>query len=187
MIRKKTILCKINQIKITDKQLLDSMVPSGEVCTGCGAKDHCHSHASYERDLITIMNGCRHEGTVSIQRVVCSSCGKTHALLADILIPHSSYSLRFVLHVLRAYLGRACTVAALCDRFSIAVSTLYNWIHLFNEHANLWLSALEQLASVSAAALDHMENIERLPSRFFARYRFSFLQNHTTTRYRPTA
>jgi hypothetical protein len=74
-------------------------------------------------------------------------------------------------------------VAVLCGRFSIAVSTLYAWIDLFNKHANLWLSVLERISRVSLKVLDDFENIDTLPFSFFRRYGFSFLQKRRTTRF----
>ena len=177
MIRKKAILFKLNQIKLSDKQLLDSALTSYKVCPSCGAKGCCKPHGSYKRDMISINDSIRTDDIIDIFRVKCSSCKSTHALLPDILIPFGSYSLRFVLYVLRAYLYRDGTVNALCDHFCIAVATLYKWIHLFNEHANLLLNAAVQISRVTAPALDFIEGITELPSQFFCRYRFSFLQN----------
>lgn len=177
MIREKTILCKLNRIKFSDKQLLDSLKPERETCPACGARSSCNPHAAYERSMITFFDGIRKDETVSVQRVRCSSCGKTHALLSDILIPFGSYSLRFVFHILRAYLTRTKTVAALCASFCIAVSTLYKWIQLFKEHANLLLCAMQQIAWVTIPALHFIEGIVSLPSLFSRRYHFSFLQN----------
>ena len=182
MIREKAILCKLNRIKASDKELLDAATPSYDSCPACGALGCCKPHASYTRWLISIEHGVRVEDMLTIERVMCTSCGRTHALLCDVLIPYGSYSLRFILYVLRAYLNRKGTVVALCGQFSIAVSTLYVWIDLFNEHANLWLSALERISQVSHQVLDFFENIDTLPFSFFRRYGFSFLQNHRTTR-----
>jgi hypothetical protein len=128
--------------------------------------------------MITFVNQVRKEVTISINRVICSSCGDTHALLPDLLIPFASYSLKFVLHVLRAYLCRTGTVAHLCQSFAISISTLYKWIHLFNEHVNLLLSALEQTQWVSERALSFIEEMMSLPWLFLNRYSFSFLQNY---------
>ena len=183
MIREKAILCKLNGIRISDKELLDAATPSIETCPACGARGCCSPHASYTRWMISIRHGVRAEYILTIKRVICASCGCTHALLPDVLIPYGSYSLRFILHVLRAYLNRNGTVAALCGRFSIAVSTLYAWIDLFNEHTNLWLSVLERISRVSLQILDFFENIDTLPFSFFRRYGFSFLQNRRTTRF----
>ena len=153
------------------------MKPNYKVCPACGAIGCCDPHASYGRCMITIQNGIRKEYDLSIQRVMCSSCETTHALLADVLIPYGSYSLRFILHTLRAYLNRNCTVATVCQRYAIAISTLYTWIALFKEQANLWLSVLEQILKPSIKSLDHFESINNLPSSFFQRYRFSFFQS----------
>ena len=182
MIREKAILCKLNQIKISDKELLDAAAPNSECCPGCGARGCCSPHASYTRWMISIQNGKREETLLTIDRVWCASCECTHALLCDVLIPYGSYSLRFILHVLRAYLDRNGTVAALCEGFRIAVSTLYAWIDLFNEHANLWLSVLERFTRVTRQVLDFFEDIDTLPFSFFRRYGFSFLQDRGTTR-----
>lgn len=178
MIREKTILCKLNQIKISDEQLFYSLVPSYEVCPHCGARNCFTPHGSYKRTMIGLLNHSRIEKTLIIKRVMCSSCKKTHALLSDILIPFGSYSIRFILLVLKAYLTSSKTIVALCDSFQIAASTLYKWIHLFKEHANLLLTSLSQHTWISETSLTYLEDIKALPSFFFSRYRFSFLQDH---------
>jgi len=182
MIRQTRIFSKLNLIKISDLALLLTTHPSYKVCPPCGAVDCCEPYSDYTRWMIYINNGVRTEVHIVIDRVLCNSCKHTHALIADVLIPYSSYSLRFILYVLRAYFYRNCTVALLCEHFSIAISTLYRWIHLFKEHANLWLSVLEQIIQVTVPALDYFEDIPQLPSSFFHRYRFSFLQSRQTTR-----
>ena len=46
---------------------------------------------------------------VTVRRFRCSSCSHTHALFLRVLVPYSSYSLRFILLVPRNFfLGRAC-------------------------------------------------------------------------------
>jgi len=182
MIRQETIFSKLFLIKISDLKLLDAMQPRYDACPSCGAAGRCSPHGPYLRCMISICDGARKEHEISVPRVICGSCGSTHALLADVLIPYSSYSLRFILHVLRAYFYRNCTVEALCERFSIAISTLYEWMHLFKTHANLWLSALQQILLATAEALDCFEDIQMLPSSFFRRYGFSFLQSRRATR-----
>jgi hypothetical protein len=182
MIRQETILIKLFLIKLSDMELLYAMQPSYKVCPNCGAVGCCKPHDTYERWMISIYDGGRKEYRICVQRILCNSCGSTHALLADILIPYSSYSLRFVLHVLRAYFYRRYTVAQLCEKFSIAIATIYKWKSLFFEQANLWLPVLEQIIQLSSQHLDYFENIDKLPSSFFQRYGFSFLQSRQTTR-----
>jgi len=182
MIRQKTVLIKLFLLIISDRELLDTMLPSYKVCPVCGAMGCCKPHDSYGRWVTSIYNGARMEYHLTIQRVKCKSCDSTHALLSDVLIPYRHYSLRFILHVLRAYFYRCGTVAQLCEHFSISISTIYKWRSLLMEHANLWLSVLEKISQLSSEHLDYFENIHQLPSAFFQRYRFSFLQSHKTPR-----
>ena len=67
MIRAFYIFCKLNLIKISDKDI-------------------------YDRNMITISEGLRLNLTVSVPRIKCG-CGRTHAIIPDILIPYGSYSL----------------------------------------------------------------------------------------------
>ena len=157
------------------------MKPVFKVCPNCGAIGCCKPFASYTRVMIYIDNGVRTETIIVVDRVQCNSCKSTHALLADCLIPYGSYTLRFILHVLKAYFHRSCTVEALCEQFSIAISTLYKWRDLFLEHANLWLPAIQRMYQISIQSLDDFERIDNLPSSFFRRYGFSFLQSRQTT------
>jgi hypothetical protein len=181
MIRQATILCKLFLIKLSDMELLAAMQPRYDRCPACGAVGCCEPHDDYTRDMITICNGKRKEYKITVDRVICGSCAATHALLADVLVPHSSYSLRFILFVLRAFFNRHCPVADLCERYGIAISTIYLWKSLFKEHANLWLSSLNRIHKASIQALDDFENVHLLPSLFFKRYGFSFLQNRRAT------
>ena len=159
------------------------MKPVYKVCPKCGAVGCFKPFTDYTRGMIYIDNGIRTETIIVVDRVQCSSCKSTHALLADFLIPYGSYTLRFILHVLRAYFHRSCTVEALCEQFSIAIATLYKWKDLFLEHANLWLPVLKRMSQISIQSLDDFENIDKLPSSFFRRYGFSFLQSHQTMGY----
>jgi len=181
MIRQETILYKLFLIKFSDMELLEQMQPDYKLCPTCGSLGCCKPHDEYKRYMITIHKGKRVEYEIYILRVFCDSCESTHALISDVLIPYGSYTLRFILHVLRAYFNRNCTVEILCERFGIAVSTFYDWKKLFKEHANLWLSALNKIYRVSIQEIDDFENIDKLPFSFFKRYGFSFLQRRKAT------
>lgn len=180
MIRVKTIFGKMFSLKTSDRQLfslaIQAFSPSSEVCPHCGSIGRCEFHDSYTRWLISIESGRRTDGLVSIPRVICASCGRTHAILPDVLIPYGSYSLRFILVILNAYLARTSTVHAFCASWGIAVSTLYTWIHLFENQASLWLGALREVRCLKDSALHAICSQDSLPSSFFQRFGFSFLQ-----------
>ena len=185
MIRKFTLLCKLNSIKDSDfrifKNAQDSITISAEVCPTCGAKHLCSFHASYERDMIVIENNSAVCHNVSISRVICSSCGHTHALLPDILIPFGSYSLFFILKVLRSYYLHSYTSEMLCSIYSISISTLYTWIHLLNKHKALWLGVLSDLENSALSFLNLLMDNASFPMTFFREFHFSFLQHYRFT------
>lgn len=105
-------------------------------CPHCGCKGKCGRWGFYERTVIEPdPHSCGsgpsgRERRIRVQRVLCSECGRTHALLDTDIIPYRIYSLELILSALHAK-QRGWTVAALCEQLQIAHSTLYRWIALF--------------------------------------------------------
>ena len=114
-------------------------------CPFCGAKNPTWSyHDSYNRYLISFENEITTTYTINITRIICSSCKHAHAILPEIIIPYCSYSLTFILSVLKSYFFKM-TVKALCEKYQISVSMLYDWKRLFLIHKKLWLGILENI------------------------------------------
>ena len=131
MIRPFTVFCKLNQISFSDRQWFEqeaeSLNHTDGICPVCHAKVCLSPFASYTRYLVEWKDGLPATHEVTVQRYLCSSCGHTHALLSSALVPYSSYSLRFILLVLRDYFLRKACVQKICERAGISVSTLYRW------------------------------------------------------------
>ena len=182
MIREKAIFIKLNQLHYSDRQLFDAAVagfkPSSCGCPKCGAVGRLSPIRPYRRFMVSAEHGSRSDTELIVPRFRCGSCGCTHALLPDSLIPFGSYSLRFVLTVLLAYLNRSDTVADFCDHWQIAVSTLYGWIHLFRSQYNAWCRILDRILWVTQKSLDSVSDFPAFPSDFLFRFGFSFLQGH---------
>ena len=65
-------------------------------CKNCGYGGNLHRHASYQRNII-----CRSITTrITIQRVICPDCRKTHALIPSDLIPYFQHTLETILNLL---------------------------------------------------------------------------------------
>ena len=83
-------------------------------------------HDTYSRYMITIKGNQIESVLLRIPRIKCTSCGHTHAVLPEMLIPYSSYSLRFVLTVLRDYFLHLHTIEkSLRDLSDCTLYTLY--------------------------------------------------------------
>jgi hypothetical protein len=193
MIRVFTVFCKLNFIKLSAEELFFAAMMDFSMerlsslvlpCPFCGAKrpDWSH-HASYDRYLISYEKGSTTTYTISITRLICSSCGHTHAILPEIIIPYGSYSLIFVLNVLRDYYLSHRTVQALCDKYEISPSTLYAWKRLFLIHKRLWLGVLDDIYQSSLDFLSSLPalNISSNLGLFFEGHANSFLQGVSKT------
>ena len=153
-------------------------------CPACKAKRPGWSmFDSYERDLIAFEKDSQVIYRIAISRIKCSSCGNTHAILPEIIIPHGSYSLTFILQVLRDYYLSRMTVQALCGKYTIAVSTLYAWKRLFQIHKRLWLGILENAITKPLAFLSALPSTSTSDdlALFFQCQAYSFLQGVTKT------
>jgi len=184
MIRLFTSLCKSVLEKLSDEAIFQKATAGfnylNERCPGCGAAGKLSPHGDYCRNLVSHDGEKVTETGVNPHRFKCASCNTTHALLPDILIPYSPYSLRFMLTVLVTYYERSMTVEALCTHYGVAVSTLYAWKRHLLEHKALLLGMLESLkkpAQVFLQGLLASGNISDQLNDFFRCYGFSFLQS----------
>lgn len=153
-------------------------------CPNCGAKHPSWTyHDSYDRYLISYENNAIITDNIDITRIRCSSCNGTHAILPEIIIPFRSYSLLFVLSVLKDYYISGKTVASLCKKYQISVSTLYEWKQLFLLHKKLWLGIIEDIYQKSIEFLSSMPdtNTSGRLFDFFSNNNISFLQGRTKT------
>jgi len=95
----KTYFNKISDLILFDR-FMDAFKAEEVTCPSCGARHSCTNFDFYPRNMISYEQGAVVCNIISVLRVDCNSCNTTHAILPDILIPHSSYSLSFILKVL---------------------------------------------------------------------------------------
>jgi hypothetical protein len=150
-----------------------------ELCPGCKAKWHLKFHSEYGHNLVDYIDNSLQQGNrVSISRVLCMSCGKTLAVLPDLFVPRKSYCILFILKVLNAYYHRTESVAALCERYEIAVTTLYVWKKRYITHKTINLGKLAKYFYPEDPHLSEKPNIcfTSFLRDFFYQFGFSFLQ-----------
>ena len=140
MIRAFSLLLKLKTSGLSDLHLFEILTETALRCPGpcpsCGSSFPAYRQMQpYSRFMISAENGKRVERQISVQRLRCSLCGHSHAILPECLIPYGSYTVGFILAVLEAYLSRKSRVDTLCDQWQISISTLYSWIHRFQKPA----------------------------------------------------
>ena len=185
MIRKNALFCKIIRIKKSSKVLFDSYMdtfcPEKQTCPVCGSSFHCQIHAYYGRRIIDFICGVPVTTEVTVLRLACQSCGHTHAVLPDLIIPYSSYSLFFILRVLAEAFLHISSLERLCERFCITRNQLYKWKQLFQQHKREWLGILEDSET---SGMDFLLMLAAKPDYssfamdFTKQTSYSFLQSH---------
>jgi hypothetical protein len=192
MIRLFTVFCKLNFKTLSAKDLflksMEEFAPENLPfiklsCPFCSAKNPNWSyHDSYPRYLISFENNNPITYIIDITRIICSSCKHTHAILPEIIIPHGSYSLIFILSVLKDYFFKM-TIKNICKKYQISPSMLYGWKRLFLQHKKLWLGILEDLYQNPLVFLSSMLacNTSNNLQQFFTQTGHSFLQGAIKT------
>lgn len=147
-------------------------------CPSCGAENHPWlKHDTYPRNLICFENGKVACHVIEILRIMCSSCKHTHAVLPDVIVPYTSYSLLFIISVLFDYYSHM-PVHEVCAKYQISASTLYAWKKQFLVHKRLWLGIVQD-AIISA--LEFLKSLLTFDSKYDLSYFFkvsgrSFMQ-----------
>lgn len=185
MIRKNSLLCKLNRIKTSSKSLFDTYMqrfqPHLETCPICGSAGNCHIHGYYGRSIIDLKAGKKTKEELCILRVFCESCGHAHAILPDLIIPYSSYSLFFILHVLGQYFAHISSIEQICECSGISVNQFFKWLSLWKAHKQTWLGVLADSETTDKAfwhSLQEKENYSFFSSDFTRLTSHSFLQSH---------
>lgn len=155
--------------------------PEQETCPICGSTGNCHIHDYYSRSIIDFRNGHPKKDTLCVLRVFCDSCEHAHAILPDLIIPYSTYSLFFILRLLGEYFAGLCSVERLCEKFGITLNQLYKWLTLWKTHKLEWLGLLADAEVSDKAFLKSIvssDGYSAFSMEFIRRLRISFLQSH---------
>lgn len=184
MIRKNLLKFKLNLTNQSSSSILETFMKDfsaeREQCPACGSKGHCRIFAYYRRWVIDIYGGEPVCTQLDICRVKCT-CGHTHAILPDCVIPYSQYSLPFVLYILLLYFRHSRTIEDICVSFGITHSMIYRWKKIFEKHKSWWISFTRQEKNASLDFLNNLLDTDPFTDfsmGFFCATLFSFLQSH---------
>lgn len=148
-------------------------------CPYCGAKGTCQKRGSYERNLVAFSDGTAEVVRLKIPRVQCP-CGKSHALLPDLIVPYLSYSLPMILMILSDYFHKRLTIRGICQKYLINVPLIYRLKKLFLLHKKQWLGVLRDRELCAPDFVEQLqtESYSRFRDAFLRLTAYSFLQSH---------
>ena len=155
--------------------------PERETCPICRSTGNCHIHDYYGRSIIDFRNGKQEKSNLCVLRVFCHSCEHAHAILPDVIIPYSSYSLLFILRLLSEYFAGLFTIEQLCERYGISQNQFFKWLALWKSHKQEWLGLLADAEASNLSFLKKLISAGRFSSfseEFILHFSLSFLQSH---------
>lgn len=161
-----------------------------ETCPICKSTGNCHVHGYYGRRLIDYRNGQMEEAELCVLRVICDSCGHTHAILPDVIVPYSSYGIVFILLLLGEYFVRTGAIEKICEKYGISMTQLYRWLDTWQKHKTEWLGVLTAAENEDRAFWQQVtvdEDYSPFASEFTDRTSISFLQTHRNPSLSPPA
>lgn len=112
---------------------IQSLVPNtsdiaGLQCPFCKAKYKLKYHATYTRNLSIIIDSQVEFFKINITRALCSSCGKTHAILPSFVVPYKIMASFSILKIISN--AANSSVVKVADMFNISYQTIYAYINL---------------------------------------------------------
>ena len=148
-------------------------------CPYCGAKGTCRKRGSYERNLVTFSDGKPEVIRLRIPRVQCP-CGKSHALLPELIVPYLSYSLPMILLILSDYFKRRLTIRGICEKYLVSPPLIYRFKKLFLLHKKQWLGVLRDMELCAPDFVERLqtESYSQFRDAFLCLTTYSFLQSH---------
>ena len=129
-------------------------------CNCCHKRGECIRHAYYERGYFLTKEDLALGTTIRILRVICKSCGHTHAILPEEIVPYIRFTIPFITQVLDPYFSHAQTVVGICEDSWISISTLYSWKERFETHKDQFLGLLKSSQHTCAAAIAWLNNLK---------------------------
>lgn len=183
MIRLNALDCKLKNtilsIRILFRQSLKQSPLFLLVCPYCGAKGTCNKRGSYERSLVTFPDGKPQVVRLRIPRVQCT-CGKSHALLPDFIVPYLAYSLPMILRILSDFFTRRLTIRGICEKYLVSPPLIYRFKKRFLIHKKQWLGILRdmELSTISFMKELLTSSYDRFHDAFLRLTTYSFLQSH---------
>lgn len=183
MIRLNALDCKLKNTILSVRDLFRQSLEQSPlfllVCPYCGAKGTCNKRGSYERSLVTFPDGKPLVVRLRIPRVQCT-CGKSHALLPDFIVPYLSYSLPMILRILSDYFTRRLTIRGICEKYLVSPPLIYRFKKRFLIHKKQWLGILRDMELSTISFMEELltSSYDRFHDVFLRLTTYSFLQSH---------
>ena len=112
---------------------LQAELYQGLICPACGAPRCLNRHGTYARYVLILEAGQPAWQHISIVRVICKSCGSTHALLPAEIVAFCQYSLPFLFFIFSQVFIEEQRVPSIAQRCALPVWSAYLLIRRYEQ------------------------------------------------------
>lgn len=111
------------------QKILDNYSNLYYSCPKCGANHSLIRHGTYDRNLILLdASNIIRELKFNVLRVKCKSCGSTHTILPNDIIPYCIYSFSFIITLLsKRYIYKE-KITDISENLSVSFQMIYFFI-----------------------------------------------------------
>ena len=174
------ISLKLITAKYTDRQIALNSIYTHYHSLLKQKSHHMHvtRAGSYTRGLRTRQDrNSFSQDTIVVPRVRihCGMSVKTHGILSDLCIPHSVFTITFVMTVLYLHFIRHCSLEILALHWNVSVKTIKKWKKLYKTHASEWKLALQKLKKECDDRDSLQGSIPSFPYSFYCFFNIPFL------------
>ena len=96
------------------------------VCPYCHAKGKLIKYGTYERNVSILIDNEVENYRVSIQRVICTSCNHTHALLSSFTVPYKIMAIFSIAQIVKK--ATISSAYKLAETINLSVQMIYSYI-----------------------------------------------------------
>ena len=122
--------------KTYDKNIYNQAYFKFTACPVCPAIGRFKMYGSYRRYAIFFIDNEMTHEFIDIKRILCLSCGTTHAVVPGDLIPYKVISLFVFIFILVSFYLKKKPVLQTVKRWSLSFQFIYCVIHTFNTYIN---------------------------------------------------
>ena len=177
-----TFLNNLINFNYTEQNIQDLMPTLSDIdcnCPKCNAKNNFSFHGAYSRNIVFVRNNNTYAFNVSVNRVICNSCGSTHALLPSFIVPYKTFSRYSILHIVAEI--SSSSIAKVAEKFQLSFQLVLSFFAIFmsffhfvdslNRQENLYQNFDETFFKLHSLLFCD----DKFALLFFKRYKWIFL------------
>ncbi len=96
------------------------------ICPCCKAQNKLIKYGKYNRNISVLVNDSIENYNVSVQRVICNSCNRTHALLPNFIVPYKIMAMFSITQIVER--ASVSSVYKLSEIIKLSFQMIYTYI-----------------------------------------------------------